>query len=97
MRFLITRRNCLVGKGLEIKICDFGTDSDIYGLDYYQAEESLPGLPIRWMAWESAIQVRMQAIRYTLNCLLLFYKTHYQPIILKAEKGRQYYNNKYQL
>ena len=54
--FRLLYRNCLVGKGLEIKICDFGTDSDIYGLDYYQADDGQPGLPVRWMAWESAIQ-----------------------------------------
>ena len=52
-----TNRNCLVGKGLQIKICDFGTDSDIYGLDYYRSEDQTLGLPVRWMAWESVIQV----------------------------------------
>ena len=46
-----------MGKGLQIKICDFGTDSDIYGLDYYRTEDQLLGLPVRWMAWESVIQV----------------------------------------
>lgn len=40
-----------------IKICDFGTDSDIYGLDYYRYDDQLVGLPVRWMAWESVIQV----------------------------------------
>lgn len=50
-------RNCLVGKGLQIKICDFGTDSDIYGLDYYRSDDQLLGLPVRWMAWESVVQV----------------------------------------
>ena len=28
-----TNRNCLVGKGLQIKICDFVTDSDILFVD----------------------------------------------------------------
>jgi Protein tyrosine and serine/threonine kinase len=50
-------RNCLVGKGLQIKISDFGTDSDTYAMDYYRSDGQLLGLPIRWMAWESVIQV----------------------------------------
>jgi hypothetical protein len=79
----------LVGKGLEIKICDFGTDSDIYGLDYYQAEDLLPGLPIRWMAWESAIQVSIQLFDFTSTYLLLFYKANFQPKILMGEKERK--------
>ena len=53
----LAARNCLVGKGLEIKICDFGTDSENYGLDYFQPQDTRLGLPVRWMAWESAVQV----------------------------------------
>lgn len=49
-------RNCLVGKAYRVKISDFGTDNDLYSADYYKLDGKL-GLPIRWMAWESAFLV----------------------------------------
>jgi len=49
-------RNCLVGKAYKVKISDFGTDNDSYSADYYKLDGKL-GLPIRWMAWESAFLV----------------------------------------
>lgn len=49
-------RNCLVGKAYKVKISDFGTDNELYSADYYKLEGKL-GLPIRWMAWESAFLV----------------------------------------
>lgn len=45
-------RNCLMGQAYQIKISDFGTDSELYVADYYKVDGNLP-LPIRWMAWES--------------------------------------------
>lgn len=45
-------RNCLIGKAYQIKVCDFGTDNEVYGHDYYKVDGNIP-LPIRWMAWES--------------------------------------------
>lgn len=49
-------RNCLVGKAYKVKISDFGTDNESYTSDYYKLDGKL-GLPIRWMAWESAFLV----------------------------------------
>ncbi|XP_024085741.1 discoidin domain-containing receptor 2-like, partial [Cimex lectularius] len=48
----LATRNCLVGKGYQIKISDFGTDNEAYALDYYKVNGTM-ALPVRWMAWES--------------------------------------------
>ena len=48
----LATRNCLVGKGYHIKICDFGTDNDLYANDYFKVDGNVP-LPVRWMAYES--------------------------------------------
>ncbi|VVC28570.1 Hypothetical protein CINCED_3A015179 [Cinara cedri] len=49
----LATRNCLVGKAYKVKISDFGTDNEAYSADYYKLDGKL-GLPVRWMAWESA-------------------------------------------
>ena len=49
-------RNCLVGKCYHIKICDFGSDCPSYKKDYVEMENLLL-VPLRWMAWESVIEV----------------------------------------
>ena len=56
--FLRCFRNCLVGKCYQIKICDFGSDSPVYRKDYVEMEDLLL-VPLRWMAWESVIEVNM--------------------------------------
>ncbi|KAK9877948.1 hypothetical protein WA026_020169 [Henosepilachna vigintioctopunctata] len=48
----LATRNCLIGKSLQVKICDFGTYNKIYVNDYFKVDGSTP-LPIRWMAWEA--------------------------------------------
>ncbi|XP_072398814.1 discoidin domain-containing receptor 2 isoform X3 [Diabrotica undecimpunctata] len=53
----LATRNCLIGKGYQIKICDFGTYNELYISDYYKVDGNTP-LPIRWMAWESVYQTR---------------------------------------
>nr|CAI5831270.1 unnamed protein product [Callosobruchus analis] len=53
----LATRNCLIGKGYQIKICDFGTYNELYVNDYYKVDGNTP-LPIRWMAWESVYQGR---------------------------------------
>ncbi|KAJ8953791.1 hypothetical protein NQ317_010766 [Molorchus minor] len=53
----LATRNCLIGKGYQIKICDFGTYNELYVNDYYKVDGNTP-LPIRWMAWESVYQAR---------------------------------------
>ena len=53
----LATRNCLVGRGLTIKIADFGMSRDLYSGDYYRIEGRAM-LPIRWMAWESILLVR---------------------------------------
>ncbi|KAK7080623.1 DNA damage responsive protein [Halocaridina rubra] len=53
----LAARNCLVGKDLTIKISDFGMCRPLYSRDYYRInDEKHSMLPIRWMAWESALQ-----------------------------------------
>ncbi len=54
-------RNCVVGKGLVVKISHFATDTDLYSCDYYRLDGKMP-LPIRWMAWESLFMVRRNCI-----------------------------------
>lgn len=53
----LATRNCLVGRGLTIKISDFGMCRPLYSSDYYRIEGRAI-LPIRWMAWESVLQGR---------------------------------------
>ncbi|CAL8095670.1 unnamed protein product [Orchesella dallaii] len=48
----LATRNCVVGKGLVVKISHFATDTDLYSCDYYRLDGKMP-LPIRWMGWES--------------------------------------------
>ncbi|XP_049818971.1 epithelial discoidin domain-containing receptor 1-like [Aethina tumida] len=48
----LATRNCLIGKGYQVKICDFGTYNELYCNDYYKVDGTTP-LPLRWMAWES--------------------------------------------
>lgn len=53
-----------MGKAYQIKISDFGTDSEIYATDYYKVDANT-SLPIRWMAWESVFLVRSDLIRFS--------------------------------
>ncbi|XP_066250370.1 discoidin domain-containing receptor 2 isoform X1 [Euwallacea similis] len=46
----LAARNCLVGKNYEVKISDLGRHREVYSQDY-----CLEGVPLRWMAWESAL------------------------------------------
>lgn len=48
-------RNCLIGKGYQIKICDFATDNEIYACDYYKIDDRSP-LPVRWASWEAVLR-----------------------------------------
>ncbi|XP_049828214.1 discoidin domain-containing receptor 2-like [Schistocerca gregaria] len=51
----LATRNCLVGEGYHVKVCDFGTDNELYAADYYKVDGA-NGIPVRWMAWESVCQ-----------------------------------------
>jgi discoidin domain receptor family protein 2 len=53
---LLVFRNCLLGKAYHIKICDFGSDCPEFRRDYTEMEDGLL-VPVRWMAWESVIEV----------------------------------------
>ncbi|XP_060535114.1 discoidin domain-containing receptor 2-like isoform X2 [Cylas formicarius] len=53
----LATRNCLIGKGYQIKICDYGTYNELYVNDYYKVDGNTP-LPIRWMSWEAVYQMR---------------------------------------
>ncbi|XP_053825417.1 LOW QUALITY PROTEIN: epithelial discoidin domain-containing receptor 1-like [Vidua macroura] len=63
MRFLAARnfvhrdlatRNCLVGRGLRVKVADFGMSRRLRGAEYGRVRGRAL-LPIRWMAWESIL------------------------------------------
>ena len=54
-----------------VKISDLGMSQSMYSCDYYHADGSSVGLPIRWMAWESLILVSQVFIR------LIFIIRHY--------------------
>lgn len=54
----LATRNCLVGTNYTIKISDFGMSRSLYSADYYRIEGRAV-LPIRWMAWESILLVRI--------------------------------------
>ncbi|XP_046990329.1 discoidin domain-containing receptor tyrosine kinase B-like [Schistocerca americana] len=51
----LATRNCIVGKAYHVKICDFGTNNELYAADYYPIDGSR-SLPVRWMAPESVCQ-----------------------------------------
>ena len=50
-----------MGKCYHIKICDFGSDCPSYKKDYVEMENLLL-VPLRWMAWESVIEVMSSII-----------------------------------
>ena len=54
----LATRNCLVGTNFTIKISDFGMSRNLYSADYYRIEGRAV-LPIRWMAWESVLLVKL--------------------------------------
>jgi len=51
-------RNCVVGRGLIVKISHFASDMDVYASDYYRLDGKTP-FPVRWMAWESIFLVSL--------------------------------------
>ncbi|KAH8325709.1 hypothetical protein KR067_004847 [Drosophila pandora] len=61
----LASRSCIIGSELSVKVCSIGTViyRSAYSSDYCQFEakngrQSQP-LPIRWMAWESVLKVRL--------------------------------------
>ena len=50
-------RNCLVRKGLTVKICDFGMGHNLYSQNYYRVNGQAV-LPIRWMSPEAVVYGR---------------------------------------
>ena len=48
-----------MGRGLVIKISDFGMSCQLYSSDYYRLTDTHTLLPIRWMAWEAVLQGRL--------------------------------------
>ena len=54
----LATRNCLVGEKCVVKIADFGMSRSLYSVDYYTVQGRAT-LPVRWMAWESVILVRI--------------------------------------
>lgn len=49
-------RNCLVGRGYQIKLADVAMCSGLYHKDYSEIG-SRPPAPIRWLPWESILLV----------------------------------------
>ncbi|XP_070000871.1 discoidin domain-containing receptor 2-like [Penaeus vannamei] len=54
----LSARNCLVGRGLAVKVSDFAMSQPRHHKDYYHLDEKRALLPIRWMAWEAILQGR---------------------------------------
>ena len=58
MYFSLWCRNCLVGRGYQIKLADVAMCSGLYHKDYSEIG-SRPPAPIRWLPWESILLVRI--------------------------------------
>jgi hypothetical protein len=71
-------RNCLVGAGYTLKICDWALLRSTYTACYYrtQADEALP---LRWMAWEAFLMVGVALP--TITKKILFRKV---PLVVKS-------------
>ncbi|XP_059175620.1 muscle, skeletal receptor tyrosine protein kinase-like isoform X3 [Physella acuta] len=50
----LATRNCLVGRGLTVKISDFGLARSIHSMDYYHGSDK-DAIPIRWMPPEAIL------------------------------------------
>ncbi|XP_047501282.1 discoidin domain-containing receptor 2-like [Penaeus chinensis] len=57
----LSARNCLVGRGLTVKVSDFAMSQPRHHKDYYHLDEKRALLPIRWMAWEAILQGRFSS------------------------------------
>ena len=79
----LAARNCLVGENFGIKISDFGMSRGLYSTDYYRMEGRAM-LPIRWMAWESIILVRIANNWLTIQhfCLIFSFVNLVRLILL---------------
>ncbi|GIY29064.1 discoidin domain-containing receptor 2 [Caerostris extrusa] len=67
----LATRNCLVGRRHLVKISDLGTSRGLYSADYYRMQ-GRAALPVRWMAWESILLVRIrwaQSVRFKWRCV----------------------------
>ncbi|XP_022711701.1 discoidin domain-containing receptor 2-like isoform X2 [Varroa jacobsoni] len=51
----LATRNCLVGAGYTVKICDFAMSRSEYQHDYYRMQGGRSMLPVRWMSWEAIL------------------------------------------
>lgn len=59
-------RNCLVGRGYQIKLADVAMCSGLYHKDYSEIG-SRPPAPIRWLPWESILLVSITTVRLALS------------------------------
>jgi len=50
----LAARNCFVGRGLRVRVGDFGMSRNLYSKDYFKVTGNVV-MPIRWSAWESII------------------------------------------
>mgnify|MGYP000449230304 CR=1 FL=1 len=50
----LAARNCFVGRGLSVRIGDFGMSRNLYSSNYFKITGDAV-LPIRWSAWESIL------------------------------------------
>jgi hypothetical protein len=62
--------NCLVGKGFTVKISDVAVYRTLFARDYYYID-GRGSLPVRWMAPETLLWVRVQSF-YPGNCQLMW-------------------------
>jgi hypothetical protein len=59
MSFSYYHRNCVIGRGLLVKISHFATDTDLYASDYYRLGGKMP-VPIRYVYILQELQAVMQ-------------------------------------
>ncbi|PSN56057.1 hypothetical protein C0J52_11814 [Blattella germanica] len=81
-------RNCLVGRGYQVKLADVAMCSGLYRKDYSEIG-SRPPAPIRWLPWESILLDRYTCSSSTWS----FAVTLWEVLSLAREKPFQHLTN----
>ncbi|KAJ9581012.1 hypothetical protein L9F63_023810, partial [Diploptera punctata] len=84
----LAARNCLVGRGYQVKLADVAMCSGLYRKDYSEIG-SRPPAPIRWLPWESILLDRYTCSSSTWS----FAVTLWEILSLAREKPFQHLTN----
>ncbi|GLH05402.1 uncharacterized protein GBIM_11010 [Gryllus bimaculatus] len=84
----LAARNCLVGRGYEVKVTDIAMCSNLYKKDYSEIG-GRPPAPIRWLPWESILLDRYTCASSTWS----FAVTLWEILSLAREKPFQHLSN----